>query len=155
MRFESPVAFPWFVTSNLCDSINLLLFQSSRSRCLECTRPALRVGVSLIVESLTVARHQGQLEDECHSQDVLGWTSLPQTPTGRNDFVLLKSIHRERQQQDSGISYHSELQSINSSVNKTRSITIYRLIFYANMQLISIIHICICSCSRSSKLRMC
>ena len=40
VRFESPVAFPWFVTSNLCDSINLLLFQSSRSRCLECTRPA-------------------------------------------------------------------------------------------------------------------
>ena len=86
--------------------------------------PRIRVGVSLIVESLTVARHQGQLEDECHSQDVLGWTSLPQIPTGRNDSVLLESIHRERQQQDSGISYHNELQSINSSVNKTRSITV-------------------------------
>ena len=37
-----------------------------------------------------------------------------------NNSVLLESFYRERQQQDSGISYHSELQAINSSVNKTR-----------------------------------
>ena len=70
----------------------------------------------------------------------------PDSNRRTNNSVLLESFYRERQQQDSGISYHSELQAINSRLGDCQSMhavhnlynCIYRLIFYTNMQLISL-----------------